>query len=265
MAHASLIAELVRIIERHARLPAFDIPQRPMEIDASDDDIEAVAQDVRRRWELDDEPIENMVRELERHGAVAVRLRLADDVDAFSWPQDDRPIVILGTDKDKKDRSRFDAAHELGHLVMHGDHPEPANQALEKQAHRFAGAFLLPADPLAAEWPNGRLSWNALLELKQRWQTSLAALLHRGRNLGLLTDTGYQSAVKYMSRAGWRKTEPGDLGPPERSRLLRRAVTALEDAGFTVDDLAEEASIRVEDLREYLSSPGTRQRVNVDI
>jgi len=76
-------------------------------------------------------------------------------VDAFSRPTPERRVVILGSDKGDKARPRFDAAQELGHLVLHRDHPEPGNRALEKQAHRFAGAFLLPADQVAAEWPEG--------------------------------------------------------------------------------------------------------------
>ncbi len=57
----------------------------------------------------------SVVREIERHGAITVRLGLADDVDAFSWPtRERRLIVILGTEKDVPNRSRFDAATSSG-------------------------------------------------------------------------------------------------------------------------------------------------------
>jgi Zn-dependent peptidase ImmA (M78 family)/transcriptional regulator with XRE-family HTH domain len=266
MAHAALIAELVDVVERHARLPVLDIPSLPIDIDADLDDVDATAARVRDAWELDDEPIADVVRELERHGAVAARLALAEEgVDAFSWPAPHRPIVILGSDKRKRDRSRFDAAHELGHLVMHRDYPEPANRDLEKQAHRFAGAFLLPADQLAAEWPQGRLRWTELIQLKHRWQMSLGALLYRARDLELISATTYESAVKYMSRAGWRKTEPGDLGPPERPRLLRRAVEALDAEGISLEDLADEARLPLEVVSEYLTVLGVPPRVTIDL
>jgi Zn-dependent peptidase ImmA (M78 family) len=174
-----------------------------------------------------DEPIDDIVRELERHGAVVARLRLTEDgIDAFSWPGLERPVVILGVDKDDRARSRFDAAHELGHVVMHRDHPRSADRDLERQAHRFASSFLLPSDRLKEEWEPGRLNWRDLMTLKRRWQMSLAALLYRARQDELLTPTAYESAVKYISRVGWRKREPGDLGPPERPRLLRKAVRA---------------------------------------
>jgi Zn-dependent peptidase ImmA (M78 family) len=262
MAHAALIAELVNVIERHARLPAMTIPHYPV---ASDDEIDTIAARLRSEWELDDAPIEDVVREIERHGAVAASLELATEVDAFSWPGTDRPIVILGSDKGDRARSRFDAAHELGHLVMHRHHPQPGDRDLERQAHRFASAFLLPADQLVAEWPDTRLNWRALMAMKQRWQISMAALLYRAREDELISGTTYESAVKYMSRAGWRKAEPGDLGPPERPRLLRRAARALRESGMTIEELADEAHIPVDIVRMYVQSPERPRRVSVEV
>ena len=256
MGHAALIAELVVVIQRHARLPADTIPFYRLDPNSDLEVIDAVASQVRQQWNLGSEPIPDVVRELERHGAVTARLELADEVDAFSWPGQDHPIVILGTEKEDRVRSRFDAAHELGHLVLHKDHAKPADRTLEKQAHRFASAFLLPRERLNEEWPRGRLDWRDLMVLKRRWQMSLAALLYRARQDKLLTETAYESATKYMSRAGWRTTEPGDLGAPERPRLLQNAVRALEDAGTSFSRLAEEARLPTELVNDYV-----RQRV----
>lgn len=265
MAHAALLAELTEVIARRARLPVLDIPEHLADESCSEPQIDEIAGRVRASWDLEDKPIGNMVRLLKMHGAIVVRLELADQgIDAFSWLGPDRPVVILDTGKDDRARSRFDAAHELGHLVMHRERARAADRDLEKQAHRFAGAFLLPARQLEAEWPTGRLNWRELLELKQRWQVSLAALLYRARDIGLISPATYESAVKYMSRAGWRKLEPGDLGPPERPRLLRRAVQALEANGISVDSLADFAHIPVQEVRTYLTVPGSSARVSVE-
>ncbi len=265
MAHAALVAELVSVIERYASLPTLSIPEHPVTVEATSDRVDEVADRVRSTWGMDDEPVEDMVRELERHGAVAARLELARDVDAFSWPGTDRPIVILGADKGDKARSRFDAAHELAHTVMHRDQPRAADRDLERQANRFASSFLLPAPALEREWPEGRLSWRELMVLKRRWQISLAALLYRAHEDGLLSRTAYESAMKYMSRAGWRREEPGDLGPPERPRLLRRAVQALEESGMGIEGLAEEAQLPAGLVRSYIEMPDDVARVPVEV
>jgi Zn-dependent peptidase ImmA (M78 family)/transcriptional regulator with XRE-family HTH domain len=265
MAHAALLADLTEVIEQRARLPVLDIPEHLADESCSGPQIDEIARRVRASWDLKDEPIGDMVRLLEVHGAIVVRLELADQgIDAFSWLGPDRPFVILDTGKGNRARSRFDAAHELGHLVMHRERAKAADRDLEKQAHRFASAFLLPARQLEAEWPTGRLNWRELLKLKQRWQVSLAALLYRARDIELISPATYESAVKYMSRAGWRKLEPGDLGPPERPRLLRRAVQALEANDISMDSLADLAHIPVQEVRTYLTVPGSSARVSVE-
>ena len=58
------------------------------------------------------------------------------DVDAFSLPFHDQPVVVLGADKNDRARSRFDAAHELGHLAAHGDQVWAVKE-VEQQAHWF--------------------------------------------------------------------------------------------------------------------------------
>jgi Zn-dependent peptidase ImmA (M78 family)/DNA-binding XRE family transcriptional regulator len=255
LAEAALLAEIVQFIESRVELPDLDVPD-DLAIDSSADAsaAEEAANKLRRHWELGFEPISNVVRTLERHGVVVARLKLAEQVDAFSWPLQApaRPIVILGSDKGKRDRSRLDAAHELGHLVMHYADPEPGSQPLERQAFRFAAAFLLPAKPFEEEFQRGRIDWRHLVELKQRWQVSLGALLYRARDLELMSPSAYQSAMKQMSRRGWRTNEPGDLGPPERPALLRRATELLADHGTDLSQLAVELSVPPELLEELL-------------
>lgn len=265
MAHATLIAELVLVIERHAALPPATIPLIPADESTSLEDIDSIADQVRDEWGLDENPIDDVIRTIEIHGCVTARLSLADTVDAFSWPGNGRPIVILGVEKENRIRSRFDAAHELGHLVMHRDSPRPADPRLERQAHRFANAFLLPASRLEDEWPKGgRVDWRALLELKRTWNISLQALLYRARQTALISETTYASATRYLKHAGWKITEPGDEGPPERPRLLDHAVRVLDDAGFDLDDLAAEARLP-RDLVEIYVDPGVPRRIAVEL
>jgi Zn-dependent peptidase ImmA (M78 family)/transcriptional regulator with XRE-family HTH domain len=266
-AHAVLIGELTRIVARHAALPVIDIPMLPAPESRQPnnwDPIDEIAQATRDAWGLGVEPIPDVLREIERHGVIVARLPLADEVEAFSWPGHERPIVILGVEKENRIRSRFSGAHELGHLVMHRNHPRPADPRLEKQAHRFANAFILPRARLKEEWPAGKIDWRALMELKTRWQISLAALLYRARQDGLIEETMYESATRYLRRAGWSKIEPGDEGPPERPRVLETAVHALAENGFDVEALAHEARLPSRLIYKYVKQRVPR-RVAVDI
>jgi len=186
---------------------------------------------------------------------------LATALDAFSVSAHPRPLVLLNPAKDDYYRRRFDAAHELGHLVMHAD-AEPGNRVVEDQANRFAAEFLLPAGEIADLLPR-TVRWTALGALKERWGVSLAALLYRARTLGILTETSYRNAMSTMSKRGWRRHEPGPRPPVEQPTLLTTAVELLTTAGIDRDHLAELARITRADL-DHLIPPRRRGEIGAD-
>jgi Zn-dependent peptidase ImmA (M78 family) len=72
----------------------------------------------------------------------------ADAVDAYSIWYDQVPYVFL-TRRKTSERIRFDLAHELGHLVLHGDVPAETT-AEERAADAFASEFLIPRELLSS-------------------------------------------------------------------------------------------------------------------
>jgi Zn-dependent peptidase ImmA (M78 family)/DNA-binding XRE family transcriptional regulator len=202
------------------QFPLGDVPQIPArDLDASLDEIEDIAGQVRARWGVRTGPIANVVELLEAHGVTVIRLPLdSTDVDAFSLPFADHPVVVLGSDKNDRARSRFDGVHELAHLVLHGEQIWGIKE-VETQAHRFAAAFLLPADEIRDQLP-ATVDWPRLFELKRYWQVSLAALLMRARTLKRMSESTYLTAIKAASARGWRRLEPVPLGAPEQPKNL---------------------------------------------
>jgi Zn-dependent peptidase ImmA (M78 family)/transcriptional regulator with XRE-family HTH domain len=198
------------------------VPQIPVTgLQAPSDELEQAARQVRQEFGLPRGPVPNVAEVLEKHGILLIRLPLdTADVDAFSLPFHDRPVVVLGADKNDRARSRFDAAHELGHLVIHGDQIWGVKE-VEHQAHAFAAAFLMPAEDIGDELPD-RADWPVLFQLKQKWQVSLAALLMRARTLRRMSENNYLTAVKAASARGWRRVEPVPLGTPEHPTCLKQ-------------------------------------------
>jgi Zn-dependent peptidase ImmA (M78 family)/transcriptional regulator with XRE-family HTH domain len=223
---ARAIAHIAHDLATHGdvtdELPPPAVPRYPLTaLDADPSEAEAIAARVRQGWGIPPGPAPDLVRLLESHGVVVMRLPLGTvDVDAFSLPFKDRPVVVLGSDKNDRARSRFDAAHELGHLVMHGEQvwgiPE-----VEKQAHRFAAALLMPRDDIYSQLPE-RADWPLLFEMKHDWQVSLAALLMRAKTLNRMSQANYLTAVKAASARGWRRLEPAPLGAPEQPHMLNK-------------------------------------------
>jgi Zn-dependent peptidase ImmA (M78 family)/transcriptional regulator with XRE-family HTH domain len=200
--------------------PVGDIPVLPPSgLKADFEEIEVIAARVRARWNVPFGPVTNVVTLMEQHGVAVIRLPLGGtDVDAFSLPFPDHPVVVLGADKNDRARSRFDGAHELGHLVLHGEQMWGMKE-VETQAHQFAAGFLMPADEIHDQLPTS-IDWPRFFALKQHWQVSLAALLMRAKTLKRINDSTYLTAIKAASARGWRRVEPVPLGPPEQPEAL---------------------------------------------
>ena len=189
----------------------------------------------RQTWELGQGPIADALLVLENAGIVVIKeeIGVASMDGLSSWSAaDDRPYVLIARDKDTCVRSRMDAAHELGHLVLHRGLTDKALRnredfkEIERQAFDFAGAFLMPAESFSVElWAP---SLNTFLALKERWKVSVGAMIMRCAKLDLLSEEYQRRLWKHYSGRGWRKGEPyDDVLKPEQPRLLSRSVQLL--------------------------------------
>lgn len=232
--------EIALSLQEWVDLPAVDVPSLEGVTDYREirsQDIEIMANRCREAWELGGGPIADVLLVLENAGIVVVKDEVGSvKMDGLSnWSAaDNRPYVLMARDKDTCVRSRMDAAHELGHLVLHQalEHKVLNNSAdfreIERQAFDFAGAFLMPAESFAAEvWAP---SLNAFLALKERWKTSIAAMIKRCARLHMLSEEYERRLWKHYSSRGWRKSEPlDDRLEVENPRLLSRSVQLLVD------------------------------------
>ena len=239
------LKEIVDFLHEYIILPDVNVPDFDIgQIEAlEDDEPERLAQQARRHWGLGDGPIADLVLLLENNGVVVCRDELnANKLDAFSeWSLSDfKPYVVLGADKASAVRSRFDAAHELGHLCIHKrvqkSKLNTRFKTLEKQANRFAGAFLLPAESFADDFQAVDLDVFALM--KERWRVSIAMMIYRCGDLNILSEEGSKQMWIQYARKGWNRGEPlDDLLQPEEPRLLRRSIELLVSEGVSKDNI----------------------------
>lgn len=234
-AYGQLAVDIAASLERHVEFPHPDVPHLSVSADDRDaDGPERAAQLVRQEWRIESGPAGHLVRLLESHGVLVVfSPPQTASVDAYSFDSKLRPVVVLNPIKRDYYRQRFDVAHELGHLVMHGD-AEPGGRIIEDQANRFAAELLMPADQIRDLLPAtmGGNAWRTLARLKEQWGVSIQALLYRARWLGRLSDVSYRNAMTTISARGWRRNEPGLVTAIEQPSLLPRAVELLAQEGI---------------------------------
>jgi Zn-dependent peptidase ImmA (M78 family)/DNA-binding XRE family transcriptional regulator len=208
-------AQFAKYVGTMVNLPPVEIPEVEYKLEHSEDEIEIIATNCRRLWGLADGPIANMVALLESRGFIVIRSEFrVSDIDAFSCWQDNRPYIFLATDKNCAVRSRFDAAHELGHMILHRhlsqDQVEDGDilNQIEREANRFAAAFLLPAKTFVSEIYSSNL--RQFISLKSRWKVAMAAMIYRCKDLGVFDERQYINLRKQMSFEGIIKHEPLD-------------------------------------------------------
>ncbi len=251
---STLAIELSNWMEATYRSPAPAVPELQDLID-SDDELgpEQAAEALRGAWGLGVAPIKNLLQLLESKGA---RVYSAGGplqaIDAFSFRHGATPVIFLNVHK-SAERLRFDLAHELGHLVMHGGslHVEPGKEK-EQAANEFASAFLMPrADVIGAIRGNNLLLEDVLM-LKRRWRVSAMALNLRAHRLGVISDWTYSALAKQLSMAGFRRGEPGSDLRAETSSLLTQVLGDMRSRGQGFAEIARQLSVRSQDVQDLM-------------
>lgn len=213
---------------------------------------------------MGDGPIANMILLLENHGAIVGRDRLgADTLDGVSQVDaQGRPHVMIGIDKGSPARWRFDAAHELAHNLLHAkvhreslDRPE-VHRKIEEQAHHFARAFLLPLGPFGDDLFG--VSLDAFRAIKPKWNASIAMMIFRAHDAGLMSEDTERKLRIGISRNKWRITEPYDeTTEPEEPRVLRRSFELILNArDQTPADITGRIGLPSADVEALSGLPG---------
>lgn len=256
-AEATLATELSDWCNSKFNLPKTDVPT----IEGVDPVL--AAEMLRKEWKMGDGAIPNLLALLESHGIrIFFAGEIGNEVDAFSYwePKTQCPYVFLTTSK-SGERRRMDAAHELGHLVMHRnrDMGTSATKEIETEANRFASAFLMPKSTMLKYTPRG-FNLRDAVTLKKRWKVSVAAFIYRSHDIGLLTDWQYHNLFKQLSSAGWRTDEPNAI-IPEQSEVNKQVITLLSKMPKKLSTASNETALPLELCYQLLT--GTSAQVVV--
>jgi Zn-dependent peptidase ImmA (M78 family)/DNA-binding XRE family transcriptional regulator len=263
--------EVVDYLGEFFDFPELNIPYSGLDqaepLNMTLDDIEDLANSVRSYWGVASGPMTNCLAHIEESGILVSRIHVrAEKVDAFSQWSDRLgiPFMVLSRDKASAVRQRFDALHELCHILIHKNvtatqlNQRATYKFLEKQADTFASCMLLPETDFLDELYSPTL--DGMLSMKERWGVSVGAMIMRCKSLDLLDDPSARRMWMNYTRRGWRKGEPFD-GKTEKETpyLIKRSFEMLIEAGVkTQDEIASDLPYPLDDLEEIAGlEPGT--------
>ena len=192
-------------------------------------EFELIAEGLRAQWNLANQPVPDMVALLESR---SVMVMAVDDAElptgSFSTWHGEQPWVFLTKSVASASQARLDAAHELGHLVIHAREDILSPDA-EREADRFALAFLMPRREFEVDCP-ARVTQAVLGTLKRRWGVPMAEIVRRGYDLDLLSEASFRRAHARLNRATARANE-GDEPQREAPHALVDLIGAARDQG----------------------------------
>ncbi|MBN3854248.1 ImmA/IrrE family metallo-endopeptidase [Paraburkholderia sp. Ac-20340] len=221
--------------------------------------IECAAETVRKAWDLGYAPIPDLIDVLETHG---IRVFM---IDANADPKFDGlaasvgrlPVIVVGSNW-PGDRQRFTLAHELGHLIL-ADRLETGLDE-ELACNRFAGAFLIPRQSVIQELGAHRsfIEPKELALLKEEFGLSMAGLLYRARDLGIVSPAWRDEQAKQFRSKGWHITEPGKPYPAQKAHVFEQMVFhALAEDYIGESKAAELLSMSLIDFRAERALEGS--------
>ena len=260
---ATVLDQVERYLELEELLPgveqSWDAPDDHAFDIGSIEDAEQAADALRRLWELGVDPIPLMAELFEDKGVKVIALDLPENVSgskAFVQRphHHDVPVIVVNQGHNGE-RQRFTLAHELAHLVLRFSGLSDAEQ--EKAADRFAGAFLMAKDMVLRLLGPHRtsISLGELAELKKLFKVSIASLVVRCSQLGIISKVVYRRLWAQIKALGWNgqaSREPWMLEPEVPQRMERLCLRAVAEGAISEARAAELLTISVRELDQRL-------------
>lgn len=230
--------EIYDFLARYVNFPKLDLPETLMDDidDITEEMIAQKASELRELWGLGQRsPIANLIEVAEVHGVIIVESNMSDSkLDAVSEWIEDRPFIMLTDNNESAVRRRFNVAHELGHILLHGDvesihdySPQQLKQ-IERQAHYFASCLLLPEQAFIDSLLSTQLDFYK--ELKKTWKVSMQAMIVRTSQLELITEDQKLYLFRQIASNKWKTKEPlDDTIPVERPSLYKKVFQMIVD------------------------------------
>ncbi len=213
-----------------------------------------LAREVRRRWDLGDDPLPDLFSLVEDRAGVGVLLEpLEGGLDGLCARTDDVALIVVDSSA-FPGRQRFTAAHELCHLllgegglVLVDERISAQGEPPEIRANAFASHFLMPREGIERYVGGRPVDERVAVELQFTFGVSLDALLWHLLNLELISEEtrstlSRRGAKALAYRCGYgsewesQRAQRGLRRPPRP--LTERALAAYERGSIGLEVVA---------------------------
>lgn len=230
------------------------------------EEIEELALQIRRDWGVGEGPLKDIVGILENKGIIFSQIFSRKScsykgIDAFSSWKNGTPYILFNLIQKSAVRTRYSICHELGHLILHSSisQDDSLKKAVidfaDRQADRFAAAFLLPATSFPKDIHGSSLTM--LEPVKRKWGVAFSTIIKRCEALNLLTDNQIDYLKRQMTtKKYWHKEPLDDILTIEGPEMLRDAIIMLVNENIiTKDYFVSSTGLSTVDLKVLCALP----------
>ncbi len=213
-----------------------------------------LAASVRKAMRLDDaQPIQSTIALLEMFAIRVLELRSALQIDGVAAKHGDSDVVVVNPDL-SNERIRMNVTNELAHFLFQGAKHQFgwSNDFLERQEYDFATSLLIPDSQLEVAFADK--SFIRLVEFRERFGISLAAMIDRAEKLRIINSTRARRLWAEMADYARVRSGPGLVWRDRAVRFEMLMEGAIESKTLTWEMAEEVTGIREGELRNRISS-----------
>ncbi|MEA5087104.1 MAG: XRE family transcriptional regulator [Methanocorpusculum sp.] len=230
MAKSTDVLERQKEIMNIMNITLLKVPGKHIRSISTWEEIEKLTLDLRKKWQLGLDPIENLMEVVENQGFCVGVIDAPKGFDAFTDVVDtDVPVIILQRNM-PGDRQRFSLGHELGHFFIKNS----GSLDVERMANQFAASLLVPREMLIRDLGERRtnISLDELCLLKHKYGASMQCLVYRMKDVGIIDISLMEEIILSFKRNGWDVKEPGDQIKPEEPMRMKLLVNRALSEGI---------------------------------
>ncbi len=242
------------IVYLTAEARGLDPVEPPKDLVISHDDSgRDVAQRIRDHYGFKTFPIPSIARLLENFGIRVIQVESTARIDGFAALLGEVRVVAVNS-RLSNDRIRMNLAHELAHhlfkdCITGGKLPD---DEIERRAMECASHLLIPDEPLRQAF--ALKSMVRLVQYKERYGISLAAMIFRAKQSRILSDHLYKHLWVEFGRLGWRKDEPGYVAPDRPLRMEAILDAAIEQRLMSTKEIAAIVGVDERAVRQRIAA-----------
>ena len=224
-------------------------------------DARAIANMLRKEWNMGIGPISSAINLLESHGVKVIEVEEDPELfDGTSSTVEGMPVVVLNSNEgdpanpkhhNTYERRNLTLFHELGHQLMNiADDIDDKEK--ENICNAFASEFLIPSEMFIKIFGAKRtgISFFELKDVQREYGISARALMHKASELGVITPSRYKYFnISLNKDPNLRYAIDETVIPPQHSTRFERLVyRALASEVISISKAAELLDKSVSDV-----------------